>query len=141
MTEGSFSTSPCPTDFCRNGAKSLMKTSFWWNRSITLELFKKDITLSPVFQVDSTRVHSRIHLESSCILFGGEHSQIGMNNLPGFHQDSRWTPDEPNGVSGVHLQDSSVNYTWTQLLEFTTLHWCIPMNTMSVVNSYLERIT
>ena len=46
--------------------------------------------------------------------FGWEHSQIGMHNPPGFHQDSRWTPDEPHGVSGVDLPDSSVNSTWTQ---------------------------
>ena len=52
--------------------------------------------------------------ESRCIFFGWEHSQIGMHNPPGFHQDSRWTPDEPHGVSGVHLPDSSVDSTWTQ---------------------------
>ena len=26
---------------------------------------------------------------------------------------SRWTPDEPHGVSGVHLPNSSVDSTWT----------------------------
>ena len=37
-----------------------------------------------------------------------------MHNPPGFYQDSRWTPDEPHGVSGVHLPDTSVDSTWTQ---------------------------
>jgi len=46
--------------------------------------------------------------------FGWEHGQIGMNNPPGFHQESRWTPHEPSGVSGVHLPDSRVESTWTQ---------------------------
>ena len=35
----------------------------------------------------------------------------GMHNPPGFHQDSRWTSDEPHGVSGVHFPDSSVDST------------------------------
>ena len=34
-----------------------------------------------------------------------------MHDPPGFHQDSRWTPDEAHGVSGVHLP---VYSTWTQ---------------------------
>ena len=66
----------------------------------------KDFTLPHIFQVDSTAV--QVHF------FGWEHSQIGMHNPPEFYQDSRWTPDEPHGVSGVHLPDSSVDSTWTQ---------------------------
>ena len=42
------------------------------------------------------------------------YSQIGMHHPPEFHLDSRWTPDKPHGVSGVHLPDSSVDSTWTQ---------------------------
>ena len=60
-----------------------------------------------------SRWFSRVHLESRCFFFGWEHSQIGMHNPPGSHQDSRWTPDEPHGVSGVHLLDSSVDSTST----------------------------
>jgi len=32
-----------------------------------------------------------------------------MHNPPVFHQESRWTPHEPSGVSGVHLPDSRVD--------------------------------
>ena len=60
-----------------------------------------------------SRWFSRVHLEFRCIFCGWEHSQIGMHNPPGFHQDSRWTPDEPRGVSGVHFPDSSLDSTWT----------------------------
>ena len=61
-----------------------------------------------------SRWFSGVHLESSNIFFGWEHSQIGMHNPSGFHQESRWTPHEPSGVSGVHLPDSRVESTWTQ---------------------------
>ena len=90
---------------------------FWW----VWIPFLEDFTLPHIFQVDSTRVQvifqspfSRVHLESRCIFFGWEHSQIGMHNPPGFHQDSRQTPDEPHGVSGVHFPDGRVDSTWTQ---------------------------
>ena len=46
-----------------------------------------------------SRWFSRVHLQSGCIFFGWEHSQIGMHNPPGFNQDSRGTSDEPHRVS------------------------------------------
>ena len=61
-----------------------------------------------------SRWFSGVHLESRRFFFSWEHSQIGMHNPPGFHQDSRWTWDEPHGVSGVPLPDGSVDSIWTQ---------------------------
>ena len=46
-----------------------------------------------------SRWFSRVHLQSGCIFFSWEHSQIGMHNPPGFNQDSRGTSDEPHRVS------------------------------------------
>ena len=78
--------------------------------------FLEDFTLPHIFQVDSAGV--QVVFQSppgvQVLFFGWEHSQIGMHNTPGFHQDSRWTPDEPHGVSGVHVPDSSVDSNWTQ---------------------------
>ena len=71
----------------------------------------KDFTLPHIFQVDSAGVQVIFQSPPGVQVhfFGWEHSQIGMHNPPEFYQDSRWTPDEPHGVSGVHLPDSSVD--------------------------------
>jgi hypothetical protein len=73
----------------------------------------RGLYLAPHIPVDAAGVH---------VIFWSP-SQIGMHYPPGFHQDSRWTPDEPHGVSGVHLPDSSVDSTWTQSMVNPPVVW------------------
>ena len=68
-------------------------------------MYYKNFTLPHIFQVDFTE------LQVYFILVVAQPNLYAQSTWSLY--DSKWSPDEPSGVSGLHLESVYLDFIWT----------------------------